>query len=744
MPKLRFEMVKNVIVSNRLPIQLSKLENSFQLTPSTGGLATGVNSIRDESSVWIGWSGIESEEFTTKSRLEVDKNLKDQNLIQIDLSSEEIEKYYYGLSNKSLWPLFHYFIDYSKFDEDHWNSYLTVNKKFCDIVISNVEKNGTVWVHDYQLMLLPKMIRDKRPDLSIGFFLHIPFPSFEIFRIFPRRKELLEGILGADLVGFHTYNYERHFISSVKRILRKEVNFNRVSHNSREVIVNTFPMGIDYEKFYNAAKIHDKLKKSQESNLKKQLDIHKKSSQKSKLILSIDRLDYTKGIINRVKAFEIFLEKHPQYLEKVRLVMLTVPSRSDVLDYKNLKKETDELVGRINGKFATVNWTPVWYYYRAMNFDDLIDLYMSSDIAMITPLRDGMNLVAKEFVSTRINSDGVLILSEMAGASIELFDSIRVNPFDLDQMAESIHEALKMPKKEQKRRMLTMQKRLSRYTVQRWAEDFTELLSKKLNLSFDNETTKLSRALEIDIINNFKSSSKKVLFLDYDGTLSDFNSNPDLATPQKSLLKVLKSLNNDLGTQIFIVSGRDQKFLDRWFGKLDINMAAEHGNFVKYSGSKKWICKGQEDIKWKNDVSPIFQSFTDNTPGTFIENKKNTLVWHYRKTDPELAKRRIIELKTVLSSLITEKISVIDGNKALEVTNISINKGNIISEVLTNNKLDFIFCCGDDTSDEYMFNVLPEKSISIKVGEKNTSAKYYVNSPTDIKSILKKFSSSEK
>ena len=173
-------------------------------------------------------------------------------------------------------------------------------------------------------------------------------------------------------------------------------------------------------------------------------------------------------------------------------------------------------------------------------------------------------------------------------------------------------------------------------------------------------------------------------------------------------------------------------------------MAAEHGNFVKYSGSKKWICKGQEDIKWKNDVSPIFQSFTDNTPGTFIENKKNTLVWHYRKTDPELAKRRIIELKTVLSSLITEKISVIDGNKALEVTNISINKGNIISEVLTNNKLDFIFCCGDDSSDEYMFNVLPEKSISIKVGEKNTSAKYYVNSPTDIKSILKKFSSSEK
>jgi len=480
-------MVKNVIVSNRLPIQVTKLENSFQITPSSGGLATGVNSIRDESSVWIGWSGIKSEDFTVESKLEIDKALIDQNLIQIDLNSDEIEKYYYGLSNKSLWPLFHYFIDFSKFNEDQWNSYYEVNKKFCDVVISNVSTNGTVWVHDYQLMLLPKMIRDKRPDLSIGFFLHIPFPSFEIFRIFPRREELLKGILGADLVGFHTYNYERHFISSIKRILRKDVNFNRVSHESREVTVNTFPMGIDYDKFFNAAKIHEKLKKSQESHLKKQLDLHKKSSQKSKLILSIDRLDYTKGIINRVKAFEIFLEKHPQYLEKVRLVMLTVPSRSDVLDYKNLKKETDELVGRINGRFATVNWTPVWYYYRAMDFDDLIDLYMNSDIAMITPLRDGMNLVAKEFVSTRVNSDGVLILSEMAGASIELFDSVRVNPFDLDQMADGICEALEMSKKEQTRRMRTMQKRLSRYTVQRWAEDFMKKLSKKSDLSSDHK-----------------------------------------------------------------------------------------------------------------------------------------------------------------------------------------------------------------------------------------------------------------
>jgi trehalose 6-phosphate synthase/phosphatase len=729
-------MVKNVIVSNRLPIQLSKLENSFDITPSSGGLATGVNSIRDDNSVWIGWSGVKSDEFTSKSKNQIKKILNDQNLIQVELNSFEIDNYYYGLSNKSLWPLFHYFIDYSKFNDNHWDTYFQVNKKFCDVVVSNIEKNGTVWVHDYQLMLLPKMIRDLRPDLSIGFFLHIPFPSYEIFRIFPRRKELLEGILGADLVGFHTYNYERHFLSSIKRILRKEVNFNRISHDSREIAVNTFPMGIDYEKFHNAAKTHERLKKSQESNLKKQLDLHKKSSQKGKLILSIDRLDYTKGIINRVKAFEIFLEKYPQYLGKVRLVMLTVPSRSDVSDYKNLKKETDELVGRINGKFATVNWTPIWYYYRAMNFDDLIDLYMNSDIAMITPLRDGMNLVAKEFVSTRVNLDGVLILSEMAGASIELFDSILVNPFDLDQMSESILKALEMPPHEQKRRMLTMQKRLSRYTVQRWAKDFIDSLSKKSSINLEKETIEINKTIEKVIYKKFKKSSKKVLFLDYDGTLVKFNNDPELAVPNRNLLKILKSINIKDKTELFIVSGRDQFFLDKWFGKLNINLVAEHGNFIKYSDSSIWLSKNNDDIEWKNDVSPIFESFTDNTPGTFIENKKNTLVWHYRKTDPELAKRRIMELKTVLSSLISENISVIDGNKALEVTNLSVNKGNVINEVLSNQNYDFIFCCGDDASDEYMFNALPDNSISVKVGEKNTSAKYFVKNSEKIKSIL--------
>ena len=331
-------MAKNVIVSNRLPLQITKLDNSFEFMPTSGGLATGMNSVhKDQESLWIGWPGINDEQIDNKSWGPLKKSLKKEGFFPVSLNNTEIENFYFGLSNKSLWPLFHYFIEFSVFSEDQWISYYEVNKKFADSVLKNIEKGDTVWIHDYQLLLCPKMIKDARPDITIGFFLHIPFPSFEIFRIFPWREPLLEGMLGADLIGFHTYDYERHFLSSVKRILKKDVSFNRVSLGNREVVVNTFPMGIDYNKFKNAALTHKDMKQAEKSDLKKQLELHKKGAEKGKLILSIDRLDYTKGVINRIKAFELFLTKYPEYLEKVRLVMLTVHYRSIVSEYQRQK-----------------------------------------------------------------------------------------------------------------------------------------------------------------------------------------------------------------------------------------------------------------------------------------------------------------------------------------------------------------------------------------------------------------------
>ena len=729
-------MAKNIIVSNRLPIRITKLENSYKFIATSGGLATGMKSVHEhEDSLWVGWPGIGIDEIENEAWIPLQKNLVKNNYAPVSLSKQEVDNFYYGLANKCLWPLFHYFIEFSIFNESHWQSYVDVNQKFANRVLENIETGDTVWIHDYQLLLCPQMIRDVRPDVHIGFFLHIPFPSFEIFRIFPWREKLLKGMLGADLIGFHTFDYERHFLSSVKRILRLDVDFNRVANGFREVVVNTFPMGIDYDKFHNAATTHFQQKNREKSELKKQLELHKKGDESGKLILSIDRLDYTKGVVNRIKAFDLFLTKYPEYQEKIRLVMLTVPSRADVPEYMRLKKETDELVGRINGKYATVNWTPIWYYYRAMDFDDLIDLYMTSDIAMITPVRDGMNLVAKEFVATRVSGDGVLILSEMAGASKELFEAVLVNPFDRNAMADALKHAITMPLEEQKRRNVEMQKRLRRYSVEYWAKEFMQALQLHSESKANVKTPKIDSNNQQHIVDAFHNAQRKAIILDYDGTLVSFHENPEAATPDQNLIKLLQSLCLQPNTNLAIISGRDQAFIDQWFGDLPLRLVAEHGHYVRSKG-KKWSASTRGDKQWMEDIMPIFESFMDRTPGTFIEEKHNSLVWHYRKTDPELAAGRVVELKTVLSSLISDQLSVMDMDKALEVVDRQIDKGTAVAEMIGQHSYDFILCIGDDVTDENMFGALPDDAFTIKVGKKPTIASYSIAGVAKVKELL--------
>jgi len=727
-------MGKNIIVSNRLPIRITKVNNSFEFTTTSGGLATGMKTFHNQNnSLWIGWPGIGIDEIDNESWGSLEISLNKGGYYPVNLNNSEIDDFYYGLPNKCLWPLFHYFIEYSIFSEAHWESYVAINQKFSEAVIENISSGDTIWIHDYQLMLCPKMIKDLKPDVNIGFFLHIPFPSFEIFRTFPKRESILEGVLGADLIGFHTYDYERHFLSSVKRILRLDVNFNKISFGIREVVVNTFPMGIDYEKFNLTAKKQLEQKSDEKSELKKQIELHKKSSNNDKLILSIDRLDYTKGVINRIKAFEVFLIKHPEYLEKVRLVMLTVPSRSDVPEYKKLKRDTDEIVGRVNGKFATVNWTPIWYYYRSMSFEDLIDLYSNVDIAMITPIRDGMNLVAKEYVATRINGDGVLILSEMAGASKELFQALVVNPFDLNSMSEAIFKAINMPLEEQQQRNFSMQKRLSRYNVNRWAKDFMHELNSESKSTETNTIIKIDYRINKVIANAYKAAHKKLLLLDYDGTLIEFNEKPELAIPSPELLKLLHKTNQCPNTDVVIISGRDQLFLDKWFGRMNLTLVAEHGYYIK---TEKWTEKINNNKDWIQNFLPIFNSFTDRTPGSFVEEKQNSLVWHYRKVDPELASKRAVELKTVIDGLAPENVSLLNMDKAIEITNSQFNKGTAVSELISNKNYDFKLCIGDDVTDENMFINLPEDAYTIKVGKKTTTAKYYLKNPLEVRNLL--------
>src|SRR5690606_37778927 len=397
-------MPKTIIISNRLPVQLQIDNGDIKAIPSVGGLATGMKSVHQGGeSLWIGWSGLTHEEVPPDLEKKIERALADNGCANASLDQAEMHGFYYAFSNRTLWPLFHYFMEYTEFELESWETYKRGNQKFADAIIEKSEEDDVIWIHDYQLMLVPQMVRAKRPGTSIGFFLHIPFPSYEIFRTLPWREEILEGLLGSDLIGFHTYDYERHFLSSVRRLLGLEVSFNEVNMEHRSIKVDSFPMGIDYKKFHEAAKAHDERRMGDKSDTQLRLDEHKALAPDTKLILSIDRLDYSKGIAKRLNAFEYFLNKYPEYQEKIRLIILAVPSRSYVPQYQLLKREIDELIGRINGHFSTVNWTPIWYFYRSLPFENLIDLYTSSDIAWLTPLRDGMNLVAKEYIATRID-----------------------------------------------------------------------------------------------------------------------------------------------------------------------------------------------------------------------------------------------------------------------------------------------------------------------------------------------------
>ncbi|NNC34313.1 MAG: bifunctional alpha,alpha-trehalose-phosphate synthase (UDP-forming)/trehalose-phosphatase [Croceitalea sp.] len=733
-------MGKTIIISNRLPVQLQISDGGLSAIPSVGGLATGMKSVHQGGeSLWIGWSGLTNEDIPKGLGKEIDRALAEHGCSKVKLNKKDIEGYYFGFSNRTIWPLFHYFLEYSEFELDFWNRYKSVNQKFADAILEKADDDDIIWVHDYQLMLVPQMVKEKRPNATIGFFLHIPFPSYEIFRTLPWREEVLEGLLGADLIGFHTYDYERHFLSSVRRLLGLEVSFNDIYLENRVIKVDSFPMGIDYDKFHEAAKKSNALKGKKRSDLQLKLDEHKKSAPDTKLIVSIDRLDYSKGIAKRINAFEYFLNKYPDYKERVRLIILAVPSRSNVPQYQLLKREIDELVGRINGELATVNWTPIWYFYRSLPFENLIDLYISSDIAWLTPLRDGMNLVAKEYIATRTDKTGVLILSEMAGSAYEMNEALLINPNNFEQQADTLKQAITMPKEEQMARTMFLQNRLKRYNVEVWANEFMNALKEQRKGAAQVVSLQMDHAILTNVLAAYKKAKKRLLFLDYDGTLAGFHKDPQKASPDEELYDLLDQLNAKEENTVFLISGRDKETFSRWFLHKKYNMIVEHGVWISRNGAEFSLL---EKVKgeWMAKIMPVLESFVDRTPGSFIEEKNYSLAWHYRNTDPDFGDKRATELNTVLTSLIgNDDISVLNGNKVMEVKSSNVNKGRASVRILGEDDFDFVFAIGDDWTDEFMFAELPESTVTVKVGLQKTQAKYHVDGTKKVRELLKQF-----
>ncbi|MGL1885037.1 MAG: bifunctional alpha,alpha-trehalose-phosphate synthase (UDP-forming)/trehalose-phosphatase [Reichenbachiella sp.] len=718
---------KTIIVSNRLPVRVVKEKDQLNFQTTEGGLATGLGSVyKNGNNQWIGWPGATLQNEDEENRTL--EELQGQNMYPVFLTDEDLELYYEGFSNETLWPNFHYFNQYSIFREDTWLSYKEVNAKFAKAILSQANDGDTIWVHDYQLLLVPELLRKEKPDLKIGFFLHIPFPSYESFRLLPWRRELLLGMLGADFLGFHTYDDTRHFLSSVSRLAGIGNDNSIINYKGRQIMADALPMGIDYDKYQMTATLPETLEKEVQ---------YRTAIGASKMMLSIDRLDYSKGIPERLKAFEQFLEQYPQYTEKVSLVMIVVPSRYQVGKYVELKEEVDLLVGRINGQYGRLSWTPVHYFYRSYPLHALSAFYRMADVGMVSPMRDGMNLVAKEFIASKLDKKGVLILSEMAGASKELSEAILVNPNNQNQMVEAMRDALEMPEEEQKARMRQMQATLKRYNIYNWVDLFMSRLDHVKEQQLAQKTKIIDAATQKLIKRNFSEAKQRLLFLDYDGTLTGFHGDPQMASPDGELYEILDSLLAVESTHVVIISGRDRGTLQKWFNDKPMDLIGEHGVWLRKSGGE-WETITQLTDTWKSDIKEVLESYVNRTPGSFIEEKDYSLVWHYRRVETGLGEIRTRELTSHLKYIASnQNLQVLEGDMVIEIKSTEVNKGRAAANWLKRYKADFVMAIGDDWTDEDTFKAMPENAISIKVGGSQSAANYSIEGPDEVRALLK-------
>ena len=727
-----------VIVSNRLPFNVEVQGGRPVFHPSAGGLVTGLASFRESrrqtaalpaEHLWVGWPGASIDDSL---RPEVIREAQASfQSYPVFLTEEQMERFYLGFCNATIWPLFHYFTSYTVYQAPLWDQYKQINQLFADALESILRPDDVVWIHDYHLMLLPRLLKARQSQLSVGFFLHIPFPSFEVFRLLPVewRRDILEGLLGADLIGFHTYEYTHHFLQCVLRILGYEHQMAQVLAPDHVARVDTFPMGIDVEKFSGAPR-------SDET----ERDIRELETTLAgvRLILSVDRLDYSKGIANRLEGYELFLENSPEYHGKVALLMVVVPSRIGVVQYDLMKRQIEELVGKINGRFGRVGWTPVVYQYRHVAFSSLAALYAVSDVCLVTPLRDGMNLVAKEYIATR-SDGGVLILSEMAGAAKELPEAIIINPNDRAEIAGALKEALRMALPDQQKRHRLMQRRLKRYDVTRWANDFLTTLVGMREVQNRIESKLLLPAARQEIVERYRASRRRLFFLDYDGTLTPLVRHPGLAGLDPTRRELLRALAAEPKNTVVVASGRERRTLEEWLGDLPLGLVAEHGAWLKFA-NESWRRAKPLANDWKRELLPILETYADRLPGALVEEKEDSVAWHYRMADPEQAGLCAPELIDHLLNLTGKSdLQVIQGDKVVEIRHAGVNKGGAALSWIGHDDYDFILGIGDDTTDEDFFKTLPASAFSIRVGMSATHAQYNIRNSDGVIHLLRAF-----
>ncbi|VFQ60303.1 unnamed protein product [Cuscuta campestris] len=708
----RMRKPRLLVVSNRLPLSAKrKGEDQWDLEVNVGGLVSALLGVTEFEARWIGWAGVNvPDEIGQRS---LSRDLSEKRCIPVFLDEDTVNQYYNGYCNNILWPLFHYLglphedrLATTRSFQSQFAAYKKANQMFADVVNEHYKDGDIVWCHDYHLMFLPKCLKEHNSEMKVGWFLHTPFSSSEIYRTLPSRSELLRAVLFADLVGFHTYDYARHFVSACTRILGLEGTPEGVEDQGRLTRVSAFPIGIDSDRFIRALEVP-----AIQNRIKELLE----RFGGRKVMLGVDRLDMIKGIPEKILAFEKFLEENPDWRDRVILVQIAVPTRTDVPEYKKLTCQVHEIVGRINGRFGTLTSVPIHHLDYSLDFQSLCSLYAVTDVALVTSLRDGMNLVSYEFVACQASKKGVLILSEFAGAAQSLgAGAILVNPWNVTELAASIDYALRMPAHEREKRHHLNFMHVTTHTSQEWAATFVSELNDTI-VEAKLRTSQIPPMLPTNAaIEHYMQSKNRLLILGFNAALTepldtqerradqlkdmDPKLHPDLKEP-------LKRLCDDPNTTVVVLSGSDRNVLDENFSGYNMWLAAEHGMFLRFTKSS-WMTTMPENLHmdWVDSVKHVFEYFTERTPGSHFEIRETSLVWNYKYADVEFGR---LQAKDLLQHLWTGPISnasvdVVQGTRSVEVRANGVTKGaaidRILGEIVHNSKvkkpIDYVLCIG--------------------------------------------------
>jgi trehalose-phosphatase len=665
---------------------------------------------------------------------------RERKMVPVFLSDQIASGAYEGFCKSNLHPLLHYILNEIDFDgaaeKAHWKYYQAANVAFAQVCLELINDESHLLIQDYHLCLLPNLLREKRANCKIGMILHAPWPSSEIFRSCARRVELLEGILGADLVGFHTYSYARHFMSSCSRILGVESTGRGVDIGDRVVSVHCFPIGID---------VHRAIANQAQKDVQETMQMLRELYKDKIVIVGRERLDQVEGVEHKMNAYSKFLELFfPVYQNRVVLIQVTTPPQKAS---PKLESRLSELITRVNSRFGNLHWTPVLHYHTHIEQADYYALLSIADVCLITSIRDGMNITSHEYVVCQRENMGVLILSEFTGSASSLSAASMINPYDYLQVAHAMNEALQMSSEEKKIRHTLLLERIMKQTAQFWAKSCLDELLLLVHTPDHFGPTPLVRIP--NLIQDYRTAQRRLCILDYDGTLTAIRRVPSAALPSKKMLDALKTLADDPKNTIFVVSGRDQVTLEGWLGELDIGLSAEHGCFLRYPHTYEWfnLVHGVDD-SWKDEVMKIFQYYEERTEGSFIEQKRHAITWHYRLSDETFGSLQAKEALHHLEASIIPRlpVSVLVGKKNLEVRPIGINKGKILERLWTeaSGKFDFILCVGDDVTDEDTFKAAQQCDVpylyTIVIGDatKRTKATGRLASPQALIQILER------